>query len=207
MHSPNSRLADLANLIGPFLTEIVTQSPENAQYQKCLNEIFCLLLKSKVLYAGNRQDYDDDALQITCLALCKKIKKLARSRISMEPLHLINWFKKYLKWEVFKNQVRPLPLPLLQPDDLATPQDSKTIIEYVMDWIDEDPEGLLSKTKMRKYDRITAQIVLKHRFMNTSWRQISKLLGVPVPSLSSFFTRQCLPLLRNFAQSEIYLDK
>jgi hypothetical protein len=197
-----ARDTDLANRIAPFLTEISAQSPENRRYQKCLNEIFYLLL----LYVGNRQDYDDDALQITSLALCKKIKKLAKSGISIEPLHLINWFKKYLKWEVFKNKVRPLPLPLLEPEKLPAPQDSKTILEYVMDWIDEDADGLLRKTKMKKYDRITAQIVLKHRIINTSWKELSNQLNAPVSSLSSFFTRQCLPLLRKFAQSEFYLD-
>jgi hypothetical protein len=206
MHSPNSRLTNLAERIGPFLTEIVIPSLGDRECEKCLNAIFYLLLNSKVLYVENSQD-SDDALQVASLALYKKLKKLARSGISMEPLHLINWWKKYLKWELFKIKVRPLPLPLLEPDSIPAPQDSISIFETLAEWIDEDPDRILRQSTMKRYPDVSAQIVLKHRLVNNSWREISKSLNVPISSLSSFFTRQCLPLLRKFAQSEIYLDR
>jgi hypothetical protein len=199
MYSPDPKIINLANQIAPYLTEITRHSPGDRDYQKCLAKVMSLILTSNVLWQDNSPNYED-ALQTTCLTFCLKIQNLAVLG-SIDPIHLIFAFNRYLRWRLFDEKVKPCHLELL--DNIHAPQDIAIVLDRIVEWIDTD--RVLRQTSMAKYSHVTAHIVLKHRFPAiTAWKELSRQLNAPVPSLSAFFQRTCLPLLRDFAQKEIF---
>jgi hypothetical protein len=61
----------------------------------------------------------------------------------------------------------------------------------------------LQGIKMKKYPHVNGQKILQ-RFIvdDRKWQEISAELNVPVPSLSDFYQRKCIPLLREFLTLE-----
>jgi hypothetical protein len=149
---------------------------------------------------SNSPNYED-ALQNTCLTFCLKIQNLAVLG-QIDSVHLIFAFNRYLRWRLFDEKVKPCHLEFI--DNIAAPQDTAIAFDRIVEWISTDPDRVLSQTSMPKYNHITAQIILKHRFPAiTGWKELSRRLNAPISSLSAFFRRRCLPLLREFAQNEI----
>ncbi len=76
-----------------------------------------------------------------------------------------------------------------------------------LSWLDEliemvelDVDGRLQRICMKGRPEITAQTLILLRIPNeTPWKKIAEQLGAPIPSLSSFYQRQCIPVVREMA--------
>ena len=94
--------------------------------------------------------------------------------------------------------------------------DGSTQILYIpsptygsLSWLDEliemvelDADGHLQRTCMKGRPDITVQTLILLRIpTETPWKEISHRFGVPIPSLSSFYQRHCIPILREMAES------
>ncbi len=77
------------------------------------------------------------------------------------------------------------------------------LLERLRHWAATDPKGILQRTCLQKRPDINGQrLILLRLPPEQSWREISALFNVRVSTLSSFYQRKCLPLLRAFAETD-----
>jgi hypothetical protein len=200
----STAIEELDTKLKPIVWEIANYSPISLEYRQGLNKIIRLMLNSKALLRSHSPHYED-CLQDTLLAFCRRFKKLVEKGDDIDPVYLINWFNRTLRWRLFDRQTQPSHLTFIDNIPASEGEDIALMLETFINWIATDPDGQLRQTRMRKYTHVTAQILLQRRFPDCNlWEDISSELSVPLPSLSSFFKRLCLPLLKEFAKKEGY---
>jgi len=190
------------------------------QRQKLLTQI--IRLTSSRLWRESTPYYQD-ALQQTWLYFCRNVCDGLTGQ-TYDPAFgtVVTWLNAYLKrrlQDFYLNQHREqaltVPLQVRQSrssgdseiihpiDNLpATPQ-APPIIENVEMWAKTDIDGELSKTHIKGRPDVNCQVlILKRLPPEVSWKELSEEFGLSIPTLSSFYQRQCLPRLRKFAESE-----
>jgi hypothetical protein len=91
-------------------------------------------------------------------------------------------------------------------ENLVAEPDVPLLLEEVRKWVKTDPDGELSRIHITNHPEVTAKVLILRRLPpEHSWRSIAAEFNVSIPTLSSFYQRQCLPRLRNFGESEGYL--
>lgn len=89
------------------------------------------------------------------------------------------------------------------PDDRG---DMDSTLEEVKAWAEEDVDRTLRSIYINGHPEVTCQALILHRLPpETSWKKLSIKYGVSVPTLCSFYRRQCLPRLRKFGEEAGYL--
>lgn len=84
---------------------------------------------------------------------------------------------------------------------------SLELLEQVIHWVETDADGMLRQTHLTGRPDITCQTIILLRLPpETPWKEISARFNEKVPTLASFYQRQCLPRLRKFGQSEGLLE-
>ncbi|MGK7943656.1 MAG: hypothetical protein AB4058_04225 [Microcystaceae cyanobacterium] len=93
-------------------------------------------------------------------------------------------------------------VPIFSVEDLensreVAQEDSDDLLlsEQVISIIKEDPEGTFKKTYPAKQPQANFQFLCLKRYEGYQWKELSKMLDLPVPSLSNFYQRR----LRQFA--------
>jgi hypothetical protein len=160
-----------------------------------------------------RSPYYNDALQQTLEHFCRKV-----DRYDPELGSVVTWLNKYLRWRLVDLSTPRLEIPFSQfasaddnnPPfiDIPDPVDRTTasILDSVQEWAETDPTATLRRVQMKKYPQVTAQVLILHRLPpETSWKNLSETLGISIPTLASFYQRQCLPRLREFGKAQGYL--
>jgi hypothetical protein len=90
-------------------------------------------------------------------------------------------------------------------DILISPPDIPPLLEAVRAWAESDLTGEL-QSHIKGSPAVTCQILILRRLPpESSWKALSQEFGLPIPTLSSFYQRQCMPRLRKFGESEGYL--
>lgn len=161
--------------------------------------------------------YYEDALQKTWVYFCKNIC------VNYDPnlASVSTWLNAYLKRRLQdgfinardrKNQEissiqtkdgESVDLIDAIPDDRG---DVEPIWEKVRDWAESDLSGELRQIHIEGHPTVTCQVLILRRLLSeTSWKALSEEFGIPVPTLSSFYRRQCMPRLRNFGEAEGYM--
>ncbi|MBD2456005.1 sigma-70 family RNA polymerase sigma factor [Nostoc sp. FACHB-87] len=194
--------------------------PGSPQRQKLLTKI--IRLTSGRLWRESTPYYQD-ALQQTWLYFCRNICDGLTGQ-TYDPSYgtVVTWLNAYLKRRLqdfylnyHREQALTVPLQVRQSwqggngeivdltDNLqATPQ-VPPILENVEIWAKIDADGELRGTYVKGRPDVNCQVlILKRLPPEVSWKELSEEFGLPVPTLSSFYQRQCLPRLRNFAESE-----
>jgi hypothetical protein len=161
--------------------------------------------------------YYGDALQQTWLYFAQKgYQTYDRDRGC-----IVTWLNSYLWYrhrdlaqQAIKRQSQEIPIDLgkTQPEgiyrrvisEIPSPAyGSLDLLKQVSIWIANDPNKTLGSTHIRNRPDITAQTLIQLRLPpETAWKDISVHFDVSISTLSTFYHRQCLPLLRNFGQSE-----
>ncbi|RCJ18166.1 hypothetical protein A6770_06200 [Nostoc minutum NIES-26] len=195
-------------------------SPGSPQRQKLLTQI--IRLTSRRLWRESTPYYQD-ALQQTWLYFCRNVCEGLTGQI-YDPSHgsVITWLNAYLKrrlQDFYLNQYREqvaIVTPkvrqlgsgrnseIIDPvDNLpATPQ-APPILENLEIWVKTDADGELRSTHIKGHPEVNCQVlILKRLPPEVSWKELSEKFGLPIPTLSSFYQRQCLPRLRKFAELE-----
>ncbi|MFN6568353.1 sigma-70 family RNA polymerase sigma factor [Dendronalium sp. ChiSLP03b] len=195
-------------------------SPGSPQRQKLLTQI--IRLTSRKLWRESTPYYQD-ALQQTWLYFCRNVCEGLTGQI-YDPSHgsVITWLNAYLKrrlQDFYLNQYREqvaIVTPkvrqlgsgrnseIIDPvDNLpATPQ-APPILENLEIWVKTDADGELRSTHIKGHPEVNCQVlILKRLPPEVSWKELSEKFGLPIPTLSSFYQRQCLPRLRKFAELE-----
>lgn len=188
--------------------------------QKKLNQIVRVVTNSGKLWQENTPYYHD-ALSQTWYYFCKNPEKY-----DPKIAGLTTWLNRYLRWRLqdlrqdqadWENLTRPIVQrdrddirTILIEDIEPAPPDIPPLLEEISDWAKTDFDGKLRNTIFRKRPEINAQVLILRRLPpDTPWDNIAarfKLNPAEAKDLPKFYSRRCLPLLRNFCLQQGYIE-
>jgi hypothetical protein len=194
--------------------------PGSPQRQKLLTQI--IRLTTHKLWRENTPEYQD-ALQQTWLYFCRNICEGLTGRIyNPDSGSVVTWLNAYLKRRlqdiyIYQTQEKANTYQIrvgykdngedYDPiDNIPANPQTPPILENLEIWIQEDADGELQRIHVKGRPDVNCQVLLLKRLPpEVSWKELSAEFGLPIPTLSSFYQRQCLPRLRQFAETEGYL--
>jgi hypothetical protein len=216
-------MSELEEQLRQLVTEACSHRAGSAERQKKLTRIIRLV--SNKLWKENTPYYQD-ALQQTWVYFCQNICE-GNTGEPYEPTRssVITWLNFYLKRRLqdfyIDEQKRQSLIVSNQTggqgssdtnytidpiENLPAEPDVPLLLEEVKRWVKTDPEGELSRIHITNHPEVTAKVLILRRLPpEASWKSIAAEFNVSIPTLSSFYQRQCLPRLRNFGESEGYL--
>jgi DNA-directed RNA polymerase specialized sigma24 family protein len=191
------------------------ESPRRSfQRRQSLSQIVRRVNECGRLWRENSADYRE-ALQNMWLYVCEHPEKYSPERGSV-----INWLNTILKYRLLdvhqekKIEQRWLLAPspqLIETRDnpienIPAPAEIPPILEKTRQWIETDPQDKLRSAHIRGRPDLNCQILLLRRFPpETHWDMIAEEFEVSQSVAPMFYTRKCLPLLRQFGVDEGYL--
>jgi DNA-directed RNA polymerase specialized sigma24 family protein len=98
-------------------------------------------------------------------------------------------YKKYTQYELYSFQ---------DLEQIRQPSTTVDLAQILRDYLNQDPEQKFSTVHIRNRPDANFSKIALAKFSGQSWETISQQLGIPVPTLSSFYNRWChrfLPLL------------
>jgi hypothetical protein len=216
-------MSELEEQLRQLVKEACSHQAGSAQRQKKLTRIIRLI--SNKLWKENTPYYQD-ALQQTWVYFCQNICE-GNTGEPYDPTRssVVTWLNFYLKRRLqdfyIDDQKRQALIVSNQTggqgssdtnhtidpiENLPAEPDVPLLLEEVRRWVKTDPEGELSRIHITNHPEVTARVLILRRLPpEASWRSIAAEFNVSIPTLSSFYQRQCLPRLRNFGESEGYL--
>lgn len=205
--------AQLRNLVA----QACGHPPGSPQRQKLLTQII-RLTSSKLWREGTA--YYQDALQQTWLYFCRNLCEGLTGQ-TYDPSYgsVVTWLNAYLKrrlQDFYLDQTRLKATTvfvktyqsdggeIIDPvDNLPATPPAPPLLENVEIWAKSDSDGELGNTHIKGRPDVTCQVlILKRLPPEISWKDLSTEFNLPIPTLSSFYQRQCLPRLRKFAEQE-----
>jgi DNA-directed RNA polymerase specialized sigma24 family protein len=205
---------DLKEKLRQLVAEGCQHPPGSLKRQRCLTQI--IRLTTPKLWKESTPYYPD-ALQQTWMYFCKNIC----TNYDPDRASIVTWLNNHLRYRLqdfyqaaSREAKTQTPLDSQAGEDaigiitdLASPKpDLPPILERVKEWVELDATGELRRLHIEKHPEVTCQVLILRRLPpETSWKELAREFNVPVPTLSSFFQRQCLPRLRKFGESEGYL--
>lgn len=200
-----------------LIAEACSHPVGSPQRQRRLTQIIRLITHQ--LWKEN-VPYYQDALQQTWIYFCQNLCE-GKTGCAYDPAkaHVVTWLNAYLKRRLQDGYINvqkqraqtigasPSEGQTIDPVDmLPAKPDIPPLLADVRTWAKSDPDQMLTRTHLTNYPNITCQfLILKRLPPETPWKELAAELGVSVGTLSSFYQRQCLPLLRKFGKSQGYL--
>ncbi len=203
-----------------LVKEACGHQPGSPQRQKLLTQI--IRLTASRLWR-EPTPYYQDALQQTWLYFCRNVcEGLTGQTYDPNYGSVITWLNAYLKrrlQDFYLNQNREqattVPLRIRQStsggtsetidpvDNLPASPQAPPILEDLEIWAKTDSDGELCGTYIKGRPDVNCQVlILKRLPPEVCWKDLSEEFGLSIPTLSSFYQRQCLPRLRKFAELE-----
>ncbi|MEH1768685.1 MAG: sigma-70 family RNA polymerase sigma factor [Nostoc sp.] len=203
-----------------LVTEACGHKPGSPQRQKLLTQI--IRLTASRLWRETTPYYQD-ALQQTWLYFCRNVCEGLTGQI-YDPNYgsVVTWLNAYLRrrlQDFYLNQNREqattVPQRIRQStsggiseaidpiDNLPASPQAPPILEDLEMWAQTDSNGELRGIYIKGRPDVNCQVLILRRLPpEVSWRELSEEFGLSIPTLSSFYQRQCLPRLRKFAELE-----
>jgi hypothetical protein len=204
-----------------LVTETCQHPHGSVERQKGLTVLVRLINRSQKLWQDS-STYYEDALQQTWLYFCRNLCEAitAKSAYDSEQSNVITWMNAYLKrrWQdmYIENQQQKQKYAPKQWENnhtneidraiehIATPPPSSNLLEQLQKWVEVDRTKILRLTYIRDRTDVNAQIlILKRLPPETSWQILAQEFALPVSTLSSFYQRKCIPLLKEFYEKQI----
>jgi hypothetical protein len=216
-------MVELDEQLRGLVTQACGNPPGSQERQKRLTQI--IRLTTNRLWRESTPYYQD-ALQQTWLYFCRNICEGTTGQAYNSTYGtVVTWLNAYLKrrlQDFYINQSREkaITVPMrtyqsgsgessevLDPtNNLAATPEAPPILENVRVWAEEDVDGTLRGTSVKGRPDVNCQVLILRRLPpEASWKELSEEFGLQIPTLSSFYQRQCLPRLRKFAEVEGYL--
>jgi hypothetical protein len=211
----------LQTRIYQLVLEACSHPPGSRERQQNLTKIIRLI--DRHLWRESTIYYED-ALQKTWIYFCQNICE-GKTGQPYDPdrASVITWLNNYLKrklqdyyLETQKRQAKIVDNQLKSLDESKKKVDfidnipAKTqifpLLEDVRRWVETDPTKKLRRIYIENRPEITCQLLILRRLPPpTPWKIIAEELNISPKTLSSFYHRQCLPLLQEFGHSAGYL--
>lgn len=184
---------------------------------KALTQIIRMVLP---LLQRTNSAIDADAMQQTLLYLVKNFDQYDASRGCF-----FTWLNSYLyfhrcdayqqiAWQ-HRSEI-PLDPTLMNDDNLCSKvisdlpsrnYGSLQLLDRIVNWVQTDPNGTLRQTQISNHPEVNAQtmILLRLPTHEMAWKAIAERFGLSISTLSAFYQRKCVPLLREFGQTEGFI--
>jgi hypothetical protein len=207
--------------IRQLVVEACSHPPGDPQRQRALTKI---LRDTLPKLWRDSSPYYADALQRTLMFFTENIcEAKTGNRYDPEVATIVTWLNFYLRKRILDAQIaaqtrlkREQSAWSGDDDDnldpiqqLPAPPDAQSalaILTRVRHWAETDESGELRSLHIKDYPHITAQLMILRRLPpETQLKVLAEELGAGIPTLSSFYQRKCLPLLRNFGEQQGYL--
>lgn len=213
-------MCDFPTQLRALVDEACRHPPGHRLRQRALNQI--VRLTTPKLWR-DYSPYYNDALQQTWLYFSNNIclgKTNTTHPYDPEKGTVVTWLNAYLQrrlqdgfTETIDWRKRYSSLSARDRDtgeereiDLVAAAEIPPILDQVQTWAETDATGQLRSLHIEGHPDVTAQhLILRRLPPETPWKTLSAEWGLGISTLSSFYQRKCLPLLRNFGQSEGYL--
>lgn len=181
--------------------------PQSAQRRKACDRLYQKLLHSGQLarprapqhISGSYPEIYDTAIQRLFSYLYQNIEKYSPERGSV--LAWVNYLLRIRFPDAIKEVTAYNPgvqrfslddlsgeLPGAEPPD-AHPNTLQPSAADVVDYLKTDPERLLQNTHVKGHPRATFQFIALRYVEGHTWQEISDMLTVPIPTLSTFYQR------------------
>ena len=206
-------LSELDQALHQLMQEGLKSPAGSAQRQIVANRMVRLMQQSGKIW-HERKPYYRDALSKTWEHFFKNLWEATTSEkpFCHADCYVMTRFNAYLKMRLLddsiaqtkarKKQARQKDLggdaAVAAVERLPAPAPAKDIqAERVREVIQTDPTGELGQTHVRGRPEITAQLLLRQRGLaNEDWKFLAADLSSQVSTLSGFYQKKCLPLLR-----------
>jgi hypothetical protein len=216
-------MEDLTQRLRELVVEACRHPAKSAPRQKALTQIIRLI--DRQLWKDRSNPGYFDALQQTWLYFCRNICEATTAKEKYDPdrASLITWLNNYLrrrlqdinigKFEelsIFTSSVKSGKDGELIDiiDTIPATPDVPPMLEDLRTWAETDHDGTLQSTHIKGHPNVNCQLLILRRLPpETSWDNLSKELGIAIPTLSAFYQRKCIPKLHNFCESEGYVEK
>jgi hypothetical protein len=213
-------MADLDRQLRELVDRACSHPLGSAVRQKSLTQIIRAI--DRKLWREYTPSYED-ALQQTWLYFCRNIcEATTGERYNPDRASLITWLNNYLKrrlqdFQIEGNQAKHDFVPSQKQgadgetidiiEQQPAPPDIPPILAQLHTWVATDADGSLTTTHIKGHPHVNCQLLILRRLPpETSWEQISQEVGIPIPTLSAFYQRKCMPKLHNFGKSEGYIN-
>ena len=144
-------------------------------------------------FSGVYPDIYNEALQELWLYVCQSIDRYDPERGSV-----MDWVNMLLDRRFFKEAIPKIldkqglkRITLSDLDNLATPEETESLIEVIKECINLDPESLFKDEHIENYPAANFQALLKRRLSGKSWKEVSAEFDIKASTISSFYSR-CL---------------
>jgi DNA-directed RNA polymerase specialized sigma24 family protein len=210
---------DLSNL----LLEARAYPVGSPQRQQRLTYIIRQMQRSGKIWRDYQISVDqyNEAVQQTWIYFCQNLDSYDPTRAN--PL---TWFNCVLKFRIKdlrrktieeERRIQPHFVNAMTDDSaidlidrLPAPDvnQAEQMMNDLLTWLHQERSNLEQKSirnhaAINVYTLITRRLPTEHQ---VSWQMLSQEFGVSVPTLSSFYQRQCIPLLREFSQVQGWLE-
>jgi DNA-directed RNA polymerase specialized sigma24 family protein len=205
-------------LLQQLAKEAQQHPPLSSQRQLALSKLVNEILRSHQLVRPQKgrwqpnlyEDFYNEALQKTMLEVCQKIDNYNSSHPVMAWVNFLfkNYFIKVVK-ERDKQGITYIPdiekkqtTCILSLDDLERYlpiEEASENTQLLRQFLQNDPENLLSKERLRERPEITFQFLAIAKFVeDRTWDEIATTLGISIQTLCSFFDRRLQKLMPYF---------
>lgn len=213
-------MSELQETVEKLIAEACSHPPGSLKRQTHLTQIIRLI--SNQLWR-DQAPYYQDALQQTWIYFCRNLcEATTGSAYDPDKANVVTWLNAYLKRRLQDGYINtqkqraitaypstssePDGKPLAPIDSLPAPPDIPPLLAEVQAWAEADADGVLACTHIKGQPQITCQLlILKRLPPETPWKELAAQLEVSVSTLSSFYQRQCIPLLKEFGRVQGYL--
>jgi len=144
------------------------------------------------------EDVYDEAKQNLLLYICQEIEKYNPERGSVMTWVNMLFSRRFFREAVTKSRdqhVIPFPT-VFDLDTFILSEQTPLLSERIRELIEEDPEDIFKKEHIGNNIEANFQALVKQRFSEKSWQEISSELGIKVSTLSCFYQR-CLKKFRS----------
>ncbi|MEM9541398.1 MAG: sigma-70 family RNA polymerase sigma factor [Cyanobacteria bacterium P01_E01_bin.42] len=159
------------------------------------------------LFRGMYQDIYSEAIQKLFTHICEKIDDYDPNREVLQWVNFLLGRRFFIEAsrEIFphyRGGKKRESKPWMTIDDLeikhprwVQSQTTPSLSEEFQSCLLEDPEGLFQNTHVEDRPEANFQFLIQQRLAGYKWKEISEDLGIPLPTLHSFYRRN----LREFA--------
>ncbi len=194
-------MATLEEQLKQLVTETCQHPPRSLGRQKGLTTIIRLVNRSQKLWKESSAYYED-ALQQTWLYFCRNLCEATTAKAAYDPERssIFTWMNSYLKRRLqdmyIGEKIKPIPDPI--------PPEPSTLLDRILEWVEADSTKNLRRTHVRDRPDVNAQVLILKRLPpdEASWQSLAQEFDLPISTLSSFYRRRCLPILKQFCNLE-----
>ena len=196
--------------------------PKSLERRRIISKVHQLVMKSGKLWKEYNAPYYNDALQ-QMWEYCTQHPEEYDPEVNQVTTWLNDYLKKRLRnfrdakkrnqrrhvssWQNSEGKVNN---PI---DSQAAPEDIQPTLDIwkkTVEWVEKDPDGVLQKVCFRKRPEINAQVLILRRLPpDEPWKNIAtefNLNPAEAKDLPKFYSRKCIPLLRQFGTKRGYID-